>query len=444
MANDEDQHLTREVLEQFLAGQILPEQLVRRVYDHLRSVCPTCSEEYQALWLARRLSGQTEFLLKRSIALFQMRSQQLEEVESVAQAELDTLLAMGSEQRRLEVARSRARYRNPFLTSKLLRASKQRIFDRPRQAQELAQLALDVALRVDPDVYGNTFCLELIAQASAQKGNCLRVGGELQAADEALSFAWSLVEKTAGDPLDRAEVLSLLSSLRRDQRRLDEAAELLDQAADLLRGVDDRQLAKVLLKAGIVAEAGGRPELALERLREARSQLDPERDRRLYVYARLNELFCLCEMGRHWQARAALSRCRTVIEGLGNRCVPPRLAWLEARIAYGLGEAERAEEHFLSARRAFEEDGLPYDAALVSLELALLYVEEGRHTEVRRLAEEMLPIFETRDIQREALATLVLFREAVWKETLSAERLRHLLAGLKAGGPRPSRPCDAG
>lgn len=46
---------------------------------------------------------------------------------------------------------------------------------------------------------------------------------------------------------------------------------------------------------------------------------------------------------------------------------------------------------------------------LVSLDLALLYEEQGRLDELQELADAILPIFRSQDIHREAAAALALF-----------------------------------
>jgi len=45
-------------------------------------------------------------------------------------------------------------------------------------------------------------------------------------------------------------------------------------------------------------------------------------------------------------------------------------------------------------------EGIPYDTALVSLEIATLYAEQGRTAELKRLAAGMLPIFSSLHIHR--------------------------------------------
>ena len=90
-------------------------------------------------------------------------------------------------------------------------------------------------------------------------------------------------------------------------------------------------------------------------------------------------------------------------------------------------------------RREFLTRGLAFDAALVSLELAVLYLEEGKTTEVRALTGDLLEIFRSRDVHREALAALTVFHNAALLETATAERARELATYLT----RASRNPDA-
>ena len=76
--------------------------------------------------------------------------------------------------------------------------------------------------------------------------------------------------------------------------------------------------------------------------------------------------------------------------------------------------------------------GIGYDAAMVSLDLALLYVQEGRTGEVRRVAEEMVPVFAAQDVHREAMAALRLFQEAARREEVTAGLVREVVGFLKA------------
>ena len=73
---------------------------------------------------------------------------------------------------------------------------------------------------------------------------------------------------------------------------------------------------------------------------------------------------------------------------------------------------------------------MAYDAALVSLELSALYLEQGRTAEVRTLASEMAWVFKAQGVHREALAALGLFCQAAKADNLSVELARRLVSYL--------------
>lgn len=185
------------------------------------------------------------------------------------------------------------------------------------------------------------------------------------------------------------------------------------------------------MKAGSIARLRGDTELALARIHEALGLLDPATDARLYYYARYNEALYLAEDGRFQDAADLLAMHRPGLEGLDERCMDRWLLWLSARIAHGLGELAAAETAYSEVRRRYIEARLPYDAAIVSLDLALLYAEAGRPERVRQLAIDMLPVFQSREIHREAFATLMLFYEAAQAETVTVEMVRGLVAHLR-------------
>jgi hypothetical protein len=103
---------------------------------------------------------------------------------------------------------------------------------------------------------------------------------------------------------------------------------------------------------------------------------------------------------------------------------------LEGRIAQGLGHPAAAERHLAVAFRGFLEDGQGLNAADVGLDLALLYLEEGRTTAVKELAEWIAETYAARDVHREAARALELFARAAANERLSVEFVGRLRAYL--------------
>ena len=60
----------------------------------------------------------------------------------------------------------------------------------------------------------------------------------------------------------------------------------------------------------------------------------------------------------------------------------------------------------------------------------MLLLEQGRTAEVRTLAEEMLQIFRTQKVEREALAALQLFCDAARREAATVELARRMVKFL--------------
>jgi hypothetical protein len=108
-----------------------------------------------------------------------------------------------------------------------------------------------------------------------------------------------------------------------------------------------------------------------------------------------------------------------------------RREWLGGLVAAGIGRSEAAEAALISARDAFLDRKMGFDAAMVSMDLAAFYLRAGRVEEVRCLAEAMIPIFQAQDIHREALAALVLFQEAARREQVTLSFVNRLATYLR-------------
>jgi len=129
---------------------------------------------------------------------------------------------------------------------------------------------------------------------------------------------------------------------------------------------------------------------------------------------------------------------RRLATELGNPLDLVRLRWAEGRIDLGLGRRGPAEAAFREVQREFFERRMGFDAALVSLDLAVLYAAEGCIAEIKQLAVEIMPVFESREVHREAIAALIMFQQAAEEERLTVALARHLAAFL--GRERAARP----
>lgn len=113
------------------------------------------------------------------------------------------------------------------------------------------------------------------------------------------------------------------------------------------------------------------------------------------------------------------------VQSLARRHASPldrlRLRWIEGRIAGGLGRTAEAIEVLNRVRGELASEEIAFDTALVSLELAKLFASEGRAAEVKALARHMVPIFQSQQIHREALAALAFFQQAAERATVTVE-----------------------
>ncbi len=311
------------------------------------------------------------------------------------------------------------------------------------RALELARLALRVAELAPGEP---SWRAGLIGYAQAFVANALRAADDLRAADAALTAAWTLwrlADHGGRSILGEWRLLDREASLRRDQRRFDAALDLLDRAlvAAPLGGSG-----RILLNKAFTLEQAGESERALAVLAEAAPLVDAADEPRDRMGVRFNIVVNLVHLGRLREAEASLAELRRLVSELGNEVDATRLRWLGSRIAAGLGRRQEAVDGLVAVERDFRKRRRPYDAALASLDLAVLYLEEGRTREVASLAGEMAWIFRALDVQRETLAAVQLFREAAERQTLTVElasRLRQQLERARhhcgASAP-PHRP----
>jgi len=219
--------------------------------------------------------------------------------------------------------------------------------------------------------------------------------------------------------LNEVWVLWIEADLRCDQGRFADALERINEAIAADRG-DLR--GKLLLTKAQILEALGDTAV----LEEAIPLVDAGSDSRTALGVRFQFLVNLCREGRAAEAEPGLPQVGTLAEGSGKRLDRTKMVWLEGKAAAGVGRLAEAEVSFRQVQRDFREHELPYDYALVSLDLALLFLEQGRTPEVRALAGEMVWIFSAEGIAREALAALRLFCEAARKDAATVDLTRHL------------------
>ncbi len=314
----------------------------------------------------------------------------------------------------------------------------------PELGEHLGLLALRLADHLDPERYGAERTTDLQVRAWAFVGNACRLRFDFQGAEEAFSRAYSLLKKGTRDGLERAIYLDLKASLRRDQRQLDEALHLVQRAVKLFLDYGERHRAgRSLVNLSTIYNYINKPEACISVLAEAIKLIDPERDPRLLLCAWHNLIFVTAELGRFVEAQRLYRETRNLYRSFNEPWVQNRRSWVRGKIARGLGQTGQAEIQLTAARDGFLAEGIPYDTALVSLELAHLYAEQGRTEDLKRISAEMLPIFASRNIHREALAALAFLQKAVEAEKATVALVAHVVAYLRRAEGDPELRFDA-
>lgn len=303
-----------------------------------------------------------------------------------------------------------------------------------------ASLAASWADRLDPRLYAAPKLADLRALARAELGNARRVTGDIAGAEAEMSRALELVREGTGDTQLLVRILDFMASLYTDQRRFPEALDLLDKIYRVHQSRGDCHLAgRALISKGIAAGHALDTEQAIRLLSQGLAQIDPQRDPRLVLAAVHNLIWFLVEARRLVEADRLLEQSRNLYTAHGERLDHLKVLWLEGRIAAGLDDEGRAERSFQQVRAGFEEAELPYDVALVSLDLAAVWLRQSRTGEIRQLLDGILAVFKARNIRREAIAAVLMLKEALRKDSATLTLLQAVESDLQRLGREAAR-----
>ncbi|HEX7184758.1 MAG TPA: tetratricopeptide repeat protein [Thermoanaerobaculia bacterium] len=421
----------------------LPRRESRKVVRHLLTGCPVCEEITSRLLPdcdeGCRISRNFDYSAAFESAVRAVKVRQIAYASEQSEApELLCELAVQPFQRQWTMIAEGPRFRTWAFCELLLDACREWGFQEPSRALEVARLGVEVAERLDPEAYGEARVNDLRARAWASQANAERILTDFRAAEKSFVKAERLLRLGTGDPLELAGLLLLKSSLLGHRQRFPEAFRMLDRVVRIGRRCGDLHLCgKALVSKGFFATMANDPEASLQYLAEGVPLVDAAAEPRLLVAARHNLIVGLTSTGRHREALKLLEQTRPLYERLGDRMNLIRLSWLEGTIARALGDFERAEALLLEVRAQLVERELGYDAALLSLDLAQIYARQGRCAEMRRLAEEMLPIFRSREIHREAASALIVFQKAASLERVTLGLVQELADYLKESRKNP-------
>lgn len=174
-------------------------------------------------------------------SLFEQLGTRLAEAEArIAQerqsaSRLWSFLEPHPQMRRQVIVRNDRRLQTWGLYELLLGRAKSLAETGPAVAADYADLAVTLASNLDPEVYGMERIADFRTTALATLGNARRLAGDLVGARIAFQQARLSLEFGSGDPLEEANLLSLLAHLLCDLGEYEKAAQALERATGLYR-----------------------------------------------------------------------------------------------------------------------------------------------------------------------------------------------------------------
>ncbi len=306
------------------------------------------------------------------------------------------------------------------------------IFRDPQKALPWAKIVPDLALASSEEEgpEGRQINREQLVMAWVIFGGAHRACGDHDSAEDAYDNSFKIIASEAIGPLVRACAEYRLSYLRACQDRQDEALKLAKGAVKALRELktDDPRdvhlrLGEALISYGyVLVEGFKRYAEGIDAFGEALILAGPAKDparRRIHLAACLNLAYAIavsCDSDS--RAMGYLNKAKTLLKGQRRTPARYRLLWVEGLIWSKRGMHAKAEVLFLQALEGFQVLKLPFEIAIIGLDLGAVYQICGDWSKLKTLASETYERFCALDGTSEAVAALSQWLDAVRKQEL--------------------------
>ena len=401
-----------------------------RCTRHLLAGCPICQRvmaEIRSRRPSERGYGQAFAAAGRALASFLAEGSLPAERPETLLAELAALPCEEQIHRAAD-----PRFSTPLLIHRLLEDSHALRYENPDRMLHLAELARRAAEACSVEAAGSGPRLaDLRAQAWRQVANALRVCGRLQEAEDAFAAAQRFRGEGTGDPRLRALLCEQMASLSIFQRRFQAAVDLAEEAGRIYRELDERtSLASTMVQRAVAALYSGEADLAVRLLNRALPLIDPAADPHLLLAACHNLVRCYIDLGQPDRALSIHSETRDLYRSLEDPLIVLRAGWQEGQLLRDLGHLRAAEAALRLARQGFQERGLRFEVAVVSLDLAGVYIRLGATEDLERTLAETAAIFRALKVDRELLVSLLQLRRLAAEEHRALDLIRFLASRL--------------
>lgn len=345
-----------------------------RIRKHL-SHCSRCRERLSGLTfsdLARSKPAKLEAyeaVLDRCFRRLQFHEAALRSERFEAPRLLSRFLDLPYGRQQLLLQNS-SRFRTWGFFALLIRIGEEETFRDLKHAEDILKLAIEASLYLDASFYGSDLIEDMRARAWGYIANARRARMDLPASEAAFSEAFQHLHRGTEDPMERAVLFALEASLRRVERRFEDAIRLAQRAIRVFRKAgESHRVGKTLVTLSTTYSHRGDPVSAISLLQQASPLIDRDRDPRLALCATHNLADNLAMIGRFLEAQRALAQARPLYQRFSEPLIQGPRLWVESKIAEGLGRIEEAIKLLSAARACFVVTNSDLDANVISRQL---------------------------------------------------------------------------
>ena len=261
-------------------------------------------------------------------------------------------------------------------------------------------------------------------------GSAFRAVGDLDQAEVTYQAGLCLLKQGEVSAADKANFWFRLAVLRSVQNRMDEALELANSSLRVYRTSSElirrQHFGEALVIRGYLHGSMGNTAAAMKDMSEALSCTDPKARPRVHHCASHNLAHSLVIRGAVDSRSLAnveshLAKARRFLSKRPRSKQKLILVWLQGNIMIRFGSTRRGEAALKNARQGFVEMEVPFEFALVSLDLGRYLYRSQELDELRTLAIETEQLFSMMCADRRANQALVVWRDAVLAQTISTE-----------------------
>ncbi|MEA2489573.1 MAG: hypothetical protein QOH21_1365, partial [Acidobacteriota bacterium] len=352
--------------------------------------------------------------------------------DSIAEGVLRELLA-GDRTTWAARLQSRPEHRTAGMVRRLLAAADRAIDTMPPDALVLTALAADVAEDLEPTRYPSDTVAKLRAAAWRDRAYALYYTGSFTEAEKAVFVAESHLSDCVVGEWDRARVELLHALTNRAMDRLPDSTRLARAAGNIFASMGDTLRAERSrsLEAAVSYKVGRYRDALAIWLELSRVESPASASELPLIWQNISA--CYRELG---DVDAALTFAQLAVDAFEMADTPTealRVRWNIAKMLLGAGRVKDAAQKLDVLLSDFARLGMSSESALVALDLAELFMVEGRAGDVATLCRTALKHFEAAGVASSvrAMTALSYLREASITGQASVQLVNHVRTYVK-------------